>query len=914
MNGTEPTRTSIGLWPALLLALVIGLLYGIPVHDHGYIYDDYKLIETNGRLAGPWTPLQHWWQPLWEHSGTKDLGMTGYWRPLTLLVLAWSKALSAGAAWGPHLVSVLVHFLASLGAASLACRLGLARWPAFAAALLFAVHPVQVQSVAWASSINDPLIGMFGLWGLSWFVAAVRGQGTRYAILSAVALLGGVLSKEQAIGMLPLAALLAWLEGRGRGRAAWLALAPLAVVALAWYGMRVAVYDSWSGGFRGAIADFALSGARPMTFRIELFGGFWKLLLWPVHLVFFRTVRPNLPSGDPEFLAAAVLSLLWLAAMAMSLLRRQRLAVFLLALPAVWLAPQILNYEAAGAFPLSDRYLYVPVFAVACGVAALLGRLRAPIALPAGVAVLVGLSAWKNLSELPEYRDDIPFFENAIRDNPDAAVAWWSLGRENLDLYRISQRKPYLDEAMAQFWSCLTLGRDFGNRTPNLDLDRPVAERIAELEKLVHGSTPMPPLGDRIMISGEDILQANLGQGWGFIAAATLPPDYDAQPAVDAFRQITQVRPERVEAWIGLAMALDAANDLAEARKAAAKAIEVDRLSPDAWSTLGKLQRREKLYQEAASSFAEAARLRVGSLRDHLEQIRCLLDGGQIPAAEGQLNELARQHPDDPEVTFLRGMVAANRGQWPIALEHFDRLLHAEPMNAPAHLQRGKVLTQMGRTTDAVQALARVCELDPSNFEAHALLGEIFLLDPGTRGQAQEYLERAYGLGGPGQDRRKVQLRLAEWYLDDADALFAHMLMDERRHEFEACLRWIEVLQRKPRWSGVPDRKGRMAAVQLSAGNCLVALGAPDRAENAWREAIELDPTQFWAYNHLGEMLYGQERYADALPFLEGALARIEQVSEKQNLRGAMRMRLGDLAKAARERGPDLQGPPLAPR
>ncbi|MEZ5975647.1 MAG: tetratricopeptide repeat protein [Planctomycetota bacterium] len=913
MNGTEPTRTSIGLWPALLLALVIGLLYGIPVHDHGYIYDDYKLIETNGRLAGPWTPLRHWWQPLWEHSGTKDLGMTGYWRPLTLLVLAWSKALSAGAAWGPHLVSVLVHFLASLGAASLACRLGLARWPAFAAALLFAVHPVQVQSVAWASSINDPLIGMFGLWGLSWFVAAVRGQGTRYAILSAVALLGGVLSKEQAIGMLPLAALLAWLEGRGRGRAAWLALAPLAVVALAWYGMRVAVYDSWSGGFRGAIADFALSGARPMTFRIELFGGFWKLLLWPVHLVFFRTVRPDLPSGDPEFLAAAVLSLLWLAAMAMSLpppapSRVPAGFARCLARPA---DPELRSRRRLP--PLRP----VPVRArLRRGVRR--GRAARPLACPHRLASRRRRAGRLECVEESQRTSRVPRRHPVLRERDPRQP-----GRRRR-LVESGPRKPgSVPHLPAQALSRRSDGAvlelpDAGPRLrqphPNLDLDRPVAERIAELEKLVHGSTPMPPLGDRIMISGEDILQANLGQGWGFIAAATLPPDYDAQPAVDAFRQITQVRPERVEAWIGLAMALDAANDLAEARKAAAKAIEVDRLSPDAWSTLGKLQRREKLYQEAASSFAEAARLRVGSLRDHLEQIRCLLDGGQIPAAEGQLNELARQHPDDPEVTFLRGMVAANRGQWPIALEHFDRLLHAEPMNAPAHLQRGKVLTQMGRTTDAVQALARVCELDPSNFEAHALLGEIFLLDPGTRGQAQEYLERAYGLGGPGQDRRKVQLRLAEWYLDDADALFAHMLMDERRHEFEACLRWIEVLQRKPRWSGVPDRKGRMAAVQLSAGNCLVALGAPERAENAWREAIELDPTQFWAYNHLGEMLYGQGalRRRPALPRGSAGPHRTgigEAEPARRHAHAARRSR-----QSGPRTGPGPAGPALAPR
>ena len=183
-----------------LLLLALGWVYGAAVLDHGYVYDDFKLIETNPRLLTFWGPLQNWADPLWSFAPGVEPRPTGFWRPFTLQVLAAARWMSDGEAWGPHLASFLIHVLACFAALRWMLRLGWSFWLAWGVTFLFALHPVQVQSVAWAASINDPLIGLFALicwraW-LDW--VDLRRISALLVAMGALAL--GLLSKEQGSG------------------------------------------------------------------------------------------------------------------------------------------------------------------------------------------------------------------------------------------------------------------------------------------------------------------------------------------------------------------------------------------------------------------------------------------------------------------------------------------------------------------------------------------------------------------------------------------------------------------------------------------------------------------------------------------------------------------------------------------
>ena len=461
----------------------------------------------------------------------------------------------------------------------------------------------------------------------------------------------------------------------------------------------------------------------------------------------------------------------------------------------------------------------------------------------------------------------------------------------------------------------LTLGRDWGENEPKLGPGDDLIARVHELEALIHGSPhkpppPVPPLEPTLTIATEDLFKANMGQGWGFLAKGSQRPDSDKAPAIEVFDAITRTFPGRHEGWIGLGKAYDSAGRLEKAREAMGKAIEVLPSSADAWFNMGEIQRRQGMLLDAAQSYKQARRLRPYSIQDHLAQIKALIEADQLIAGEGELEELAKTHGSDPEVVYLRGMLAARRGQWQTALDHFDRVLAGEPENAEAHRQRGKVLFKLGRTTDAVEALGRVCELDSLNFEAHSLIGGILTGDPSTRGQAYEYLQRAYQMGIPGNRRLAVQALLADWTAGDPNLLWQYMVLDQGRGDHEACLRWIEMLVQVPKpWEHDPNRMERMANVQLFAGRSLLALGESDRAIEVWQEGVGVHEPVFFLHFELGTLLQDLGRHTGALPYLERAQELISQVDTKEGKRLAFAKKLTTQIKNAKQQGTEFMGP-----
>ena len=913
MTETKPSPIPHLLMAGFLL-LCLGWVYGAAVLDHGYVYDDYTLIETNPSVLTLWGPLQNWSDPLWAFDPRVEARATGFWRPFTLQVLAAARWISDGEAWGPHLVSLLVHGLACFAAVRLMLRLGASFWLAWGVAFVFALHPVQVQAVAWAACINDPLIGLFALVALRAFLDWVDLRRIRSLIVAMGALALGLLSKEQAAGIVPIAGLMLWWLRGQRFLSAARAVLPLAGVLLAYYLVRVSVFDSWGAGLSGAIVDFGLSPGREWTFRAELLGGFASLLLWPVDLAFFRGVRPEIPPGDSSYAVQLVLAGLWLASVFLAWARGRKRVAFWLALPIVWLGPQVWMFESAGAYPLSDRYLYVPVFAFAALVLSWLAKwLPERGALAAGVALALPM-AWLGHGEVQAYQDNETFFRTAIAESPEVAVGHWSLGRVVFNQYKRDKDHAKLEEALVRYLSVLVLNRDYGDRAPKLGEGDPMRERAAELTNLVHGSPIRPPLGSYSIVSAEDLFQANMGQGWALLALGELPPQYDISAAIETFSQISQAYPYRYQAWIGLSSAHFSAGDLDQARSAIAKALEVNPKSADGWAFLGEIQRRQGKYLEAANSFREAQRFRPHSIRDTISRIKTLIDGGQVDVADHELTVLSDRYGKDPRILYLEGMLAGVRGQWEIALNQFDRVLAQEPDNADAHLQRGKVLTQLGRTTEAVAALGRTCELDSLNFEAHSLIGQILMADPASEAQAREYILRAYSLGTATPARRHLQIYLLQWIGNNPDTLMEYMHMDQARRDWKACLWWIEKLQGlQDPWAGRPDRMGRMAAVQLAAGSCLKELGEHEAAIAAWREGNELDDGLFWMHYNLGSLLFELGRFDEAIAPFEKAQTLIEQLPTKDNFRGAVQQALQGQLNNARLQGPEFMGPKPAP-
>ncbi len=828
-----------------------------------FVYDDLLLVGQNPLISDLGRLPELFLRPYWDFLRPEDSAQVGYWRPLTAVGLALASALGSGAPYAFHALSLALHVLATGATWSLARRLSGSTWVAACTALLFGLHPVHVESVAWISALNDPLFGLFALLSLerylAWRERGSRGLPWAAPLLFAVALL----AKELAAAVLPL--LLALDLGRrraaGEERGPWgglarplAAYAPFVLVFLAYYATRIVVFGSFWAGYDRTTTDFGVSDARLALLRVELLGGALELLAWPVELVLFRPFRPFLEPLDPALLRACAWILAWIAGTAWIARRSGRPALAALLFLPAGLLPVLLRVESLGHFPLSDRFLYLPVFGFALLAALALIHLLPRQLATAAALVLGALYALRDVTRLPVWHDEERLFRASARETPRSVYVQWGLGRVLLDRFVETEDPALLDEAFLVFEQAKDL------------LIEAKQERESDL-----------------FVTSRDYLQVNLGSGWCHLLAAERD-EYNVQLALGIFgellRAVTDLRDRELEAAaLGIRVrsshleveqvltALGAAHmqagQLAEARQQLGKALEANPAYPEAHQTLGRVHARLEEWPEAIRAFEAAARLRPGAFEDRLLLAQAVYESGDVARAAQLADELVERYPERADAHVLRATIDLSLRDWFGALRRLDRALALDPSHGFAWYQRGMALALREALPEAAEAYRRAAELLPDNFEAHYNLGAL-LLRLGLVADALPVLIRAYALCP--DEERAAQLRssLADLAFESPGPLFELASIDRLRGGLEESLAWVErALELDPEHGDSVFLKGRL----------LRELGRPDEALAWMQRGSRLLPRSFVAHAELGALLAEQGRTAEAIAELEHALA-----------------------------------------
>ena len=193
-------KWAVPLVPACLFCAVVCLYW--PTLGYQFVYDDIPRIIVEPLVRGPnQQPLQSVAQIVLSPTYPGDL-----YRPMATLSYRWNV-------WGPnpvpadfHLVNGLLHALNSVLVRGLFLKAGLSPYVATMAALLFAVHPIQVESVANISGRPELLALLFGLLATFAFDRMLRAAtlraGLAWISVAALGLLLALLSKESAFSFL----------------------------------------------------------------------------------------------------------------------------------------------------------------------------------------------------------------------------------------------------------------------------------------------------------------------------------------------------------------------------------------------------------------------------------------------------------------------------------------------------------------------------------------------------------------------------------------------------------------------------------------------------------------------------------------------------------------------------------------
>lgn len=431
-TGTGTRRND---WRLLLLVAAAAFATHAQTLAGGLVWDDAHHVQQNTMVRSLANAPRMFVTDQWA-GGSQDTTVTPYYRPLYKLSFALDFALWGERPFGYHLTNVLLHVLASALVFLLAFQLGGKPAAAAIAGLVFAVHPVHSEPVAWISARNELICGVFMLATLL-FHEGWRRSGRRGALVLALsAFFASLLGKEMSITLPALVLFREWEGGRREGLR-WLRIpAAYAAVAIVYLLIRTAVLE---------VLDW---GGAPLWHRVLTAPGivvrYLRLLAVPNDLRVFHVVRvqESLASGAVLLPLLVVLGVGVGAALAWRWDRRiSHALVWIL----VTLAPVTgIPAELAPAL-MAERYLYVPSIGFALLLGALAARAwrwageaaaagpslarRAP-GFALGTALVAGVS-WLGVAAIQRDRvwaDQRTFTQTWVREVPGDHVARVGLG------------------------------------------------------------------------------------------------------------------------------------------------------------------------------------------------------------------------------------------------------------------------------------------------------------------------------------------------------------------------------------------------------------------------------------------------------------------------------------------------------
>jgi len=585
-----------------------------------FVFDDLPSIVDNPALR---------WPGAIRRAIVPPPGTTQEGRPVVNISLAVNYALGGLKTWGYHAFNLTVHLLAALTLFGIVRRtLALAAmrerlrsagiWLAGVAALLWAVHPLQTESVTYVIQRAESLMGLFYLVTLYCFI---RGLSSRRAWLwhaaSVAACATGMGSKEVMVtapaivllydAVFVAGSLMAALKAR-RGlypalAATWAILAALAI----------------STGSRGGTAGLGLAKVTPLDYALTQLGvilHYLRLSFWPGGLCLDYSWP--VARGAGEILPAAAVVGLLLAATVWALASSRRAA------PGGW-EPSALSGQSLRAawgflggwffitlapsssiMPVADlafeHRMYLPLAAVTTGltvagylmVAGAVRRLRLGptgrtvawgLALVAAAAAAGGLGGATFLRN-SDYRTGLSMYQDAARKRPNNARAHSNLAYVLIDAGEF-------DRAVAECSRAIELSPDFAEAYNNRGLafaakgqhDRAIADykRVIELQP--------------------DHAEAHNNRA----ASLTEMGRYDE--AIASYIRAIKFKPDYADAYANLGAARHKAGSVEQAVADYTRAIQLKPDSVGAHNNRGYAYAELGRFEEAMADFAEALRL-----------------------------------------------------------------------------------------------------------------------------------------------------------------------------------------------------------------------------------------------------------------------------------------------------------------
>ncbi|HEX9024399.1 MAG TPA: tetratricopeptide repeat protein, partial [Geobacteraceae bacterium] len=458
----------------LFLALVTLAVYSVSFFN-GFVVDDEVIIVNNPQTLS----LKNIPQVLLAPDLIKP-----YYRPLNRSTyLLDYRVAGMNPAWY-HGVNIIIHLGNVLLLYLVASRLLPGRWGGLAAALLFAVHPVNSEAVNFISARNTLLALFFSLASLLVWMNS-REKRMAIPIGSALLFFCGLLCKETALMMIAVFFLAAFFPlQQGEERLGWkgrlLYLSPFVLMTVVYFVMRACSLQGIVG--TPVPAEGLLSR---MLSNYRIIPQYMELLLFPADLTLFHRISPGGIFSPPWYLPAIIglMAILWFVVKS-----RNRVGLFGFA----WLFINYVPISSIVPIPsdqITERYLYMPAVGFFLGAGALFSWLGSkekhrPL-IWAGAGVIAVLLTCVTVERNLEWKNNLTLFASGVRNDPFSTAAHYNLGTALLE-------KGDLEAARREWEKTLSLDPAYADALTQLGTMLAVHGDLAAAERLYLAALAAP--------------------------------------------------------------------------------------------------------------------------------------------------------------------------------------------------------------------------------------------------------------------------------------------------------------------------------------------------------------------------------------------------------------------------------------
>ena len=615
--------------------------------------------------------------------------------PLTILSFNLEYHLFGLSPYIAHLINILLHLSIVGMIFDLALMLKFSFWESLIASMIFALHPMHVESVAWVTERKDVLGILFYVLCIKHYWLYLERNSRKHYWVSIIAGFLSVMTKSMAISIPWVLLLLDWYHQRRLSKAVWVDKLPFVLLI-----------------FPIASITFFKLSPHPHMAHNSLLVGVWSFawylekFLWPFNFLPAYSPPQPLTFSNLIYLRSLIICIAFISSMV--LWRKRRLYI----LACLWWVLTIFffwRFDFTDTNIVADRFMYLP----SLGFCLLLGKVLSKYKFMAVLVIMV--LGYLTFNQCQIWKDDKTLWSWTLAHDPKNEVA-----KENQDALKYDAKKKIVDyQAVTQ-----AIDRNSGSAEDYLlrgnafllevDFDLALKDfnKAIKIDPSKYMSYNMR--GELYALRGED--QKALED---FKMALALKPDnaiayaqttrilksmHQINPLFIWFDQALMMNPLMGEIYYQRGLLFQELGDHGKAIDEFKRAMALNNgLKEDIYYDRGKSYEALKQFDLACKDFE-------GSLKNDPANIKSLNELGIIYVMNKEydkamevFNKAISMHPYDDKAYSNRGLVDIQQKQYSLALNDYSKAISLELYPYHALIIRGDIYLLLGQSQKAFE-------------------------------------------------------------------------------------------------------------------------------------------------------------------------------------------------------------------